>query len=302
MADLGRGHWPVMPRETVELLSPAGRRILLDCTLGLGGHAEVMLSAAGDQAQLIGVDVDERNLLIARERLGRFVPRVRLFRANFSELIEVLRAAGVQACDAVLADLGVSSNQLDDPMRGLSFQVDGPLDMRLDDRESRTATDLVNRLGETELADLIYRYGEERYSRRIARAIVENRRQQPIRRTEELSRIVTQAYPAATRRSRKGVHPATRTFQALRIAVNDELGNLERLLEVLPKILAPGARAAIISFHSLEDRLVKQSFSAWAAAGRAKLLNRKPLTAGDNEMDNNPRSRSAKLRGIEWNA
>jgi len=188
---------------------------------------------------------------------------------------------------------------MDDPARGMSFSADGPLDMRLDRRTARTAADLVNKLGEKELADLIYANGEERYSRRIAKAIVLARKAGRIERTGELARIVSGAYPAAARRSRRGVHPATRTFQALRIAVNDELGSLDRLLSLLPDVLAPLGRAGIISFHSLEDRRVKQAFAAWAAGGQAAILTRKPVTATDEEIQRNPRSRSAKLRVIE---
>jgi 16S rRNA (cytosine1402-N4)-methyltransferase len=281
------------------MLAPAGRRMLLDCTVGLGGHAEALLDAAGPEATLLGVDVDEANLQLARQRLERFGERVRLFQANFSEADEVLAQAGAAAVDVILADLGIASTQLDDPQRGLSFRADGPLDMRLDPRQTRTASDLVNTLGETELADLVYEFGEERYSRRIARAIVAARTGRRIERTAELAEIVAKAMPAATKRTRRGVHPATRTFQALRIAVNDEMASLDRLLERLPDLLAPGGRAGIISFHSLEDRRVKRAFASWADTGRAKRLSRKPVTPAEDEMAANPRSRSAKLRGIE---
>ena len=207
--------------------------------------------------------------------------------------------ADVPAVDGLLADLGMVSSQLDDPARGLSFAADGPLDMRLDRSVGRTAADLVNDLDEVALADLIYRYGEERYSRRIARAIVQRRRSQRIERTTDLAAVIARAYPAPARRSRRGVHPATRTFQALRIAVNEELDRLDALLAALPAVLSGGGRAAILSFHSLEDRRVKQAFAALAKAGRAKLLTKKPITPSDEERFENPRSRSAKLRGIE---
>jgi 16S rRNA (cytosine1402-N4)-methyltransferase len=274
--------------------------LLVDCTVGLGGHAEALLEAAGPDARLIGIDMDESNLLAARERLRRFGQRVRLFSANFSELRAVLDEAGAPAADAVLADLGVCSTHLDQADRGFSFLQDGPLDMRLDARAPRRAEDLVNLLQEEELADLIYRYGEERYSRRIARAIVAARRRQRISRTLELADIVASAIPAPARHSRRGAHPATRTFQALRIAVNDELASLETMLGALARALNPGARAAVISFHSLEDRPVKRAFADLASEGKARLLTRKPVTAGEQEMDENPRSRSAKLRAIEW--
>jgi 16S rRNA (cytosine1402-N4)-methyltransferase len=296
----GAGHRPVLPDQVLELLAPAGRRIVIDCTVGPGGHASLLMSAAGPQATLIGLDVDEQNLRIARQRLSPFSSRVRLFRACFTELEIVLAEVGLRRVDLVLADLGVSSGQLDDPQRGLSFLADGPLDMRLDRRRVQTAAELVNRLNEKDLADLIYRYGEERYSRRIARAMVAARRTRPIERTTELARIVSGAYPAAARKSRRGVHPATRTFLALRIAVNDELGNLDRLLEHLPHVLAPKARVGIISFHSLEDRRVKRAFARWAQSGEAVTLTPTPVTPGTDEIRENPRSRSAKLRVIEW--
>ncbi len=291
-------HVPVLRDETLALLDPAGRGVLVDATVGLGGHAEALLLAAPN-ATLLAIDLDEQNLLASRQRLERFGPRVRFFHADHGELPAVLEAAGYERCDAVLADLGISSNQLDDPQRGLGFSADGPLDMRLDRTRGRTAADLVNGLGEVELANVIYQYGEERYSRRIARAIVERRRGGRIERTDELARLVAGAYPAPAKRTRTGVHPATRTFQALRIAVNDLLGSLERLLEARPGVLAVGGRAAVISFHSLEDRAVKQSFAGWAQSGQAKILTRKPLTPTETEIQANPRSRSAKLRGVE---
>ena len=253
---------------------------------------------AGRDARLIGVDLDEGNLRRVRERLAPLGPRVRLFQGNFGDLAEVLDEAGESAVDALVADLGVASSQLDDPVRGFSFQVDGPLDMRLDPHAERTAADLVNDLDEKQLADLIYEYGQERYSRRIARAIVAGRKRERIERTDGLAGLIVGAMPAAVRRTRRGVHPATRTFLALRIAVRDELGSLERLLAVLPESLSPGGRAGIISFHSLEDRRVKQSFAALAKAGRAELLVKKPVAPGPEEQAENPRSRSAKLRGI----
>jgi 16S rRNA (cytosine1402-N4)-methyltransferase len=295
----GAAHRPVLVTEVVELLAPAGRNWLADCTVGLGGHAEAMLEAAGPSAVLIGLDVDQSNLLRAKERLGRFGRRVRLFHANFSQLPDVLDECGLAGVDAALADLGVASSQLDDPQRGLSFSADGPLDMRLDDRLPRTAADLVNRLPEAELADLIFGFGEERFSRRIARAIVAARKEKPLRRTLELANLVVAAYPAMARRNRRGVHPATRTFQALRIAVNEELASLDALLRLLPKVLNVGGRAAVISFHSLEDRRVKQAFANWSQTGTARLLTRRILTPGEAETRDNPRSRSAKLRGVE---
>jgi 16S rRNA (cytosine1402-N4)-methyltransferase len=292
-------HRSVLLKEVVEAIAPLGRRVILDCTCGLGGHAQALLDAADERTHLIAVDLDESNLRRAKDRLAKFAPRVRFFQANFADAKEVLAQAGVPRVDAVLADLGVASTQLDDARRGMSFSADGPLDMRLDQNQQITAANLVNSLGEGPLADLIFEFGEERYSRRIARAIVLARKDHTISGTKELAEIVTRAYPQAARASRRGVHPATRTFQALRIAVNRELESLDGLLGMLPEILTVGGRAAIISFHSLEDRRVKQAFAQWAASGKARLLNRKPIEAGPEETQGNPRSRSAKLRGAE---
>ncbi len=293
-------HLSVLRREVVDLLQPQSCTIFLDCTLGLGGHAAALMEAAGPDATLIGVDVDEENLQVARVRLARFAPRVRFFQANFSQAMEVLHEAGAPAVDGLLADLGVASTQIDDPGRGLSFMQEGPLDMRLDKRLDRTAADLVNTMDESALADVIYKYGEERYSRRIAKVIVLARRTTRFETTTQLADVVSRAYPPPARAARRGVHPATRTFQALRIAVNDELGSLERLLGLLPRLVRGGGRAAIISFHSLEDRLVKHAFAAMAAQGVGRILTKKPLTPKDDEIEGNPRSRSAKLRGFEF--
>lgn len=293
------GHHSVLRDEVLRLLDLGERRVIVDCTTGLGGHAEAMLEAAPADALLIGMDVDESNLLRAKERLARFGSRVRLFQANFADADEVLRQADLKGADAILADLGVASSQLDDSLRGLSFMKEGPLDMRLDQSQRITASILINTLGSEELADLIYRYGEERYSRRIARAIVAAREDHTIDSTTELAEIIALAFPPAVRRTRKGVHVATRTFQALRIAVNREMESLEKLLELLPKLLNIGGRAAVISFHSLEDRPVKQAFANWAASGKARVLTPKPIEATAQEVEWNPRSRSAKLRGVE---
>jgi 16S rRNA (cytosine1402-N4)-methyltransferase len=274
--------------------------VLLDCTVGAGGHARALLEAAGPAARLIGIDLDEASLALAKANLAVFGARVRLFQANFADVKDVLAEVGVGKVDLLISDLGFASTQLSDPTRGLSFLVDGPLDMRLTSHGELKASDLVNRLEEAALADVIYTYGEERYSRRIARAIIAARRVRPIERTTDLARIVAGAVPAPARQARQGVHPATRTFQALRIRVNDEMGNLDRLLAVLPEVLAPAATAGIVSFHSLEDRRVKLSFRQYAEDGVAKVLTKKPLTAGPAEIAENPRSRSAKLRAMEW--
>ena len=291
-------HISVLPRQVADLLKPADADVLVDCTLGLGGHARMLMELAGPKATLIGIDVDPDNLLAAKENLAPFAQRVRLFQANFSQLSAVLHEADLSGADAILADLGVASTQLDDPRRGLSFQADGPLDMRLDPDLPETAEDLINRIDQHELADLIYQYGQERFSRRIAQAICDRRKKHRIATTAQLAQIVASAIPAPARRSRTGVHPATRTFQALRIAVNDEMGALQKLLETLPTALNVGGRAAVISFHSLEDRPVKHTFGDLARDGKVQLLNRKPITPDKDEIARNPRSRSAKLRGI----
>ena len=292
-------HTPVMLRAVVELLRPARARCLLDCTVGLGGHAEALLSLAPATMSYIAIDRDAENLRRARERLRPFDAggRVRFFQANFSQVRDVLEAANVQTVDGVLADLGFASTQVDDPSRGLSFAADGPLDMRMDREEGeQTAEDLVNTLGEEELANLIFQYGEERHSRRIARAIVAARKIKRIQRTLELAEIVSRALGG---RHGQKIHPATRTFQDLRIAVNDELRSLEELLSRVPDFLASGGRAVIISFHSLEDRRVKNAFSAMESVGKGKIITPKPLVADDEEVQINSRSRSAKLRCIE---
>lgn len=293
----GAGHLPVLLDEVLAVLSPAGRHVLVDCTVGLGGHAEGLLRAADPGTTLIGIDLDESNLARCRERLAAWSTQVRLFSANFADIREVLTEAGLTAADAVLADLGVCSVHLDDPARGFSFQTAGPLDMRLSG-QGPSAADMVNTLDEGELADVIWRYGEERLSRRIARAIVRARKVRRIETTTELAAIVEQAQPPR-RPWIQAIHPATRTFQGIRIAVNRELENLERLLANLPRALAVGGRAAVISFHSLEDRIVKHAFAEFAREGRVKVLTKKPMMASMEECGRNPRSRSAKLRAIE---
>lgn len=296
--DRGAAHRPVLVSEVVALLAPAGGELIVDCTIGPGGHAEALLRTAGPGARLLGIDLDEGNLRQARQRLKTPESRVRLFQANFADVGDVLAEADEPAADVLLADLGIASCQLDDPARGFSFQANGPLDMRIDPALPRTAADLVNTWSEAQLADTIYAFGQERFSRRIARAIVSARQQRPIERTSALAQIVERAMPRAVRARRRGVHPATRTFQALRIAVNDELGHLDRLLAKLPDVLADGARAGIISFHSLEDRRVKHTFADMEKTGTARVLTKKPITAGAEEQADNPRSRSARLRGI----
>ena len=284
-------HIPVMHAEVLELLVPAPGQILVDATVGGGGHTRLLAERVAGTGRIIGLDQDAAMLERARPRLDGLP--VTLVHERFDRLLRVLAELGIAQVDGVLADLGFSSDQLEAPERGLSFQQSGPLDMRLNPTAGgETAGDLLRRLSERELADLIFRYGEERFSRRIARRILEVRRQAPLQTTEELADLVRRCIPRPRGR-RPTIDPATRTFQALRIAVNDELGALDRLLEALPACVRPGGRVVVISFHSLEDRRVKQALrnrDLW------EVLTRKPLQASEEEIRNNPRARSAKLR------
>lgn len=288
-------HVSVLPVEVLAALAPEAGQVFVDATVGVGGHSRLLAERLTPGGRLIGLDRDEAMLELARSRLSG-LQGVTLVHAPFSRLDEVLDELGVASVDGVLADLGVCSDQLDSAERGLSFAQAGPLDMRLDPTEGEPADALLRRLNERDLADLIWRYGEERFSRRIARRIVEVRRRQPLETTEELADLVRRCVPRPPRsanRRRPVIDPATRVFQALRIAVNDELGELERLLSVLAERVRPGGCAALISFHSLEDRLVKQAFRD---RSRWQPLTRKPVQAGEDEVRNNPRARSAKLR------
>jgi len=292
------GHIPVLPDEVAQLLAPTSGGTLLDCTLGRGGHAALLLPRLAPGGTYIGFDLDEDNLAFARQRLAPIAEQhgitLTLHHTNFADARATLGDASV---DRLLADLGFASAQMDDAARGFSFTADGPLDMRLNRDQPTSAADLVNRLGERELADLIYQLGEERLSRRIARKITEARRKSPITTTSGLAELVSAAYGPAARRSH--IHPATRTFMALRIAVNGELEALDRLLDDLPALVRPGGRAAIISFHSLEDRRVKHAMQRLEQDNLGRRLTRKPITASDAEVAANPRSRSAKLRAFE---
>ncbi|MBX3396295.1 MAG: 16S rRNA (cytosine(1402)-N(4))-methyltransferase RsmH [Phycisphaerae bacterium] len=292
------GHIPVLPAEIIDLLSNVGRRVIVDCTLGLGGHSRMLLEHA-PHLQVIGVDRDAANLSLAREQLAAFGDRVRFIHANFAELAGVLNAFGVKRVDGILADLGFSSNQMADPQRGLSFERDGPLDMRLDQQERTTAADLVNTLGEGELSDLLYFQSQERHSRKIAKRICQVRRQGRLNSTVELARLIASAVGESAEGRRGKIHPATRTFMALRMAVNRETESLRSLLQTAPDLLATGGRIVVISFHSVEDRIVKDDFRERARSGVYRLVTRKPLVADDQERTLNRRSRSAKLRCAE---
>jgi 16S rRNA (cytosine1402-N4)-methyltransferase len=283
-------HVPVLPAEVLHWLDPQPGQAVVDCTVGAGGHARLIAERIAPGGRLIGLDQDPAMLDLARPRLAGLP--VTLVHAAFDQLADVLRDERVTA-DGVLADLGISSDQLDDPTRGLSFQYDAPLDMRMDPTRGETAADLLRRLPERDLADLIYQFGEERFSRRIARRIVEARVTTPFETTGQLAELVRRCVP---RGKGHGIDPATRTFQALRIAVNDELAALDRLLAQLPDCVKPGGRAVVVSFHSLEDRRVKRAFRT---ADVWQVLTKKPVTAGDDEERANPRSRSAKLRAAK---
>jgi len=278
------------------LLSPAPGETFLDGTVGAGGHAEEIARRIGPEGILVGADADASMLEEASERLRRY-PAVRLVQADYSDLGTLREVAGGRAFDGMLLDLGLSSLQLSDPARGFSFQEDGPLDMRMRrDAATPTARDLLLRSRERELADIFYRFGEERFSRRIARAVVERRKREPLERTSQLAELVKRAIPR--KGWPRGIHPATRVFQALRIAVNRELESLSAFLEGFASHLSPGGRVAVISFHSLEDRLVKTAFRAQSTGEKAVLtvLTRKPVVPGADEIQSNPRARSARLR------
>jgi 16S rRNA (cytosine1402-N4)-methyltransferase len=302
-------HRPVMLRESLDLLDPRSGATIVDATLGLGGHSEVILSA-GDDINLIGIDQDNAAIAYARQRLERFGEKARIVHANFSEIKRVLASEGVEKVDGIIADLGVSSLQFDSENRGFSFRFDAPLDMRMDpDAGEETAAEMLEYLTEEEIANVIYEYGEERASRRIAKWIVERRdRGEPIKTTKELADLVARAVKKGPKDK---IHPATRTFQALRIAVNRELEILEQFIRDSVDLLKTDGRLTIITFHSLEDRIVKQTFQKLAgkcfcppripqcvcgAQKRIEILTKKPVVPDEVEMYENPRSRSAKLR------
>ncbi len=303
---VGAAHVPVMEGQVVGGLRPRPGARLVDGTLGLGGHAAALLAAAPD-SMLLGVDQDEEALALARTRLAPFGTRVILRRGSFDELPALLAAEGWEGADGILLDLGVSSLQLDRPDRGFSFRTAGPLDMRMDRDREPSAADIVNTWDETELARVIFEYGEERRSRAVARAIV---RARPLATTAELADVVARVVG----RGEVGIHPATRTFQGIRIAVNDELGALDRVLADGWRLLTPGGRLAVLAYHSLEDRRVKDAFRRWAAdcicppaipqcvcswRSKVRILTSRPLRPEATEIARNPRARSARLRIVE---
>ena len=290
------GHVPVLLQEAIDFLDVRRGGTYIDATVGLGGHSYEIAKRLGAPGHLIGLDKDPRALERAGVRLqasGDW-PRVELMHRSFADIAKGRQPASI---DGILADLGVNSLQLEDAARGFSFQAEGPLDMRMDPRSERTAEQVVNHLDERELADVIYEFGEERRSRRIARAIVRSR---PIRSTTQLAEVISAAARPMNQAERR-IHPATRTFQALRILVNRELDDLRGLLSAggASQVLAPGGRLVVISFHSLEDRIVKDAFREGVKLGHYRLLTKKPVTASADEVDRNPRARSAKLRAAE---
>jgi 16S rRNA (cytosine1402-N4)-methyltransferase len=292
---MSSAHEPVMVAEVLDLLQPSRGGLFVDCTAGLGGHSRALLEAGA--TRVLGLDRDASALALAAEALAAFGDRVELVHADYRELDRILDERGIEKTGGILADLGVSSMQFDADGRGFSFRRDEPLDMRMDQSRGPSVADLLRDVEETELADVIYRFGEERASRRVARAIVYARRESPIDTTGRLAAIVRRAVP---HHGHQRIDPATRTFQALRIWVNRELDGLDAFLEGAARRLLADARLAVITFHSLEDRIVKHTFRAMEKAGEGlRILTKRPLVAADEEVARNPRARSAKLRAIE---
>ena len=288
-------HFSVLLNESVSLLTEKGGEIFVDATVGLGGHAYEILKR-NPKAYLIGIDRDPFALEKAKERLKEFEGRFSLYQADYSDIDQVLNLEKIEAVDGILMDLGVSMLQLKTPSRGFSFREEAPLDMRMDPEQKKTAYDVVNRYKEKELVRILKEYGEERFAPRIARAIVQYRKIKPIETTKELALIVEKAVPKGFY---KKIHPATKTFQAIRIEVNRELDSLKEALIKVPKLLNRGGRVAVISFHSLEDRIVKHTFRHFEKEGLLKVITKKPITPKEEEIKRNPPSRSAKLRVAE---
>ncbi len=292
-------HVPVMAEEVCEWMNLRPDGVYVDCTVGAGGTTRRILEKSGKNAVILALDRDREAVTLSRKNLEAYQSSVKFFHGNFSHMTEIIEKSGFKQVDGIVFDLGVSSWQIDRPDRGFSFSQDGPLDMRMDVTQPLTAEVLVNQSSEKELADLIFRYGEERFSRRIARGVVHARAVNPIQTTGALVKVIEASVPGIYRRGR--LHPATRTFQALRIAVNQELDILEEALRSAVGCLKVGGRLCVISFHSLEDRIVKHTFRAMAEKGKAmvRVLTKKPLLPGQEEVRHNPRARSAKMRVVE---
>jgi 16S rRNA (cytosine1402-N4)-methyltransferase len=308
-SDAVAGHVPVMLAEVLDYLAPEKGKVIVDGTLGAGGHAEAILERLGPRGRLIGIDRDPAALAEARERLGAMAAQVGYHRENYRDLQPVIDSEGLSAVDGILLDLGLSSMQVDDPARGFSFRWDGPLDMRMGPDAQRTAEEIVNEESEDELTRIIYNYGDERWARRIAHFIIEARERRPIRTTQELSKVVEDAVPVSARRGRK--HPARKTFQALRIAVNNELDDLREAITTGIGCLAPAGRIVVLSYQSHEDRIVKRTYNSLAKGSDyppgdplyvepvVEVLTRKPVRPSPEETERNPRARSAKLRAAK---
>ncbi len=294
--EASQGHTPVLIEEVSQFLDVRPGDVVLDATVGMGGHTLRLGPMCGAGGRLIGLDRDPEALRVAGERLAGLACQVELRQADFRDAQGILAELGVERANVILADLGVNSAQLADAQRGFSFRDDGPLDMRLDPTAKTTAAELVNRLSEKELGDVIYFNAQEPASRKIARRIYEARRSGRVLTTGRLAQVVCEALGVNPDSRRSKIHPATRTFLALRMAVNDEMGSLDRLLEELPQILAPGGRVGLISFHSTEDRRIKRDFLRRRSEGVYRIVTKKPVVASDDERRSNPRSRSAKLR------
>lgn len=324
--EAGAAHRPVMVEEVLEYLRPTKGQVIVDGTLGTGGHAEAVLERIGPGGRLIGIDRDPEAIAQARQRLGKMAPSVGYHRENYRDIQSVLQREGIEAIDGLLLDLGLSSLQVNDPARGFSFRKDGPLDMRMGPDAERTAAEILNEETETQLARILFEYGEERWARRIAHFIIEARERRPISTTAELVGIVKDAVPAGARRGRK--HPARKTFQALRIAVNHELEDLKEGMTRGIECLVVAGRIVVLTYQSLEDRMVKSTFSSlaqgtcsppgvppalampvgndWSGGAVSpgegpllRVLTKKPVTPGEAEIEENPRARSAKLRAAE---
>jgi 16S rRNA (cytosine1402-N4)-methyltransferase len=296
MNESGAWHIPVLAKALTEQINLLPDAVMVDATIGHGGHSFLFGRTLGPGASIIGLDIDKKSVHRAQSRLKDLACRVILIHSNFSKIVDCLHNEGIDSADFILADLGVCSAQLSDAEMGLSFQSNMPLDMRFDKRLKTTAADIVNKADEKSLADLIYRFGEDRASRRIARFIVRSRRREQITTTSQLAQIVCRALAQPRRKRRPRIHPATRTFQALRIAVNKELENLEMLLISAPQILKKKGYIAVISYHSLEDRIVKNNFKQNENESVYRVITKKPIVPTPEEIAENRRARSAKLR------
>ncbi len=290
------GHIPVLAKTLIEQINLSPDAVMVDATIGQGGHSYLFGKTLGPGAVIVGLDMDKKSIHRAQSRLQDLACRVILIHSNFSKIADCLRNEGIDAADFILADLGVCSAQLSDVEMGLSFQSNMPLDMRFDKRLKTTAADIVNKADEKSLADLIYRFGQDRASRRIARFIVRHRCSEQITTTFQLAQIVCRALAQPARKRRPRIHPATRTFQALRIAVNNELENLEMLLASAPQLLKKNGYIAVVSYHSLEDRIVKNNFKQNEKESVYDVITKKPIVPAPEEIAENRRARSAKLR------